>query len=316
MNVFDRELIALQRVKDLHVPRDQITERRLGASHIAGVLGVSSFSSPFDVYLDLIEHYRPDATLRMRNGKRFERTIADWHSEETGIWHAWIGDTPITHPHRVWQRIAPDMILFLDAEDGLGEIKRTAYAAAIHGVPGTDDIGDYEMIQIQTYMEALRSLGFSISMAQLIVHDLHRDDLLIYPVPFDPVLGEMIVEAGERFWRDHIVPKAPPPISGSKNAKQYLEQKYPRGIRPVRDATAFETRLACELLQLKTQISALSERESIVRNLLRESIGDYRSIRGPFGSITWTNLEAKTYTTTKPAQRVLSTHFKRDARLG
>lgn len=267
--------------------------RRIGGSDVAAILGVSDYSSPFDVWLRIVEGFKGEQTVAMKLGLRFERAIADWWCERAGVEIAWFDS--FHHPDREWQRLSPDVRVTTSPGE-IADIKRSRRALDRHGHPGTDDLADYELCQLQTYLEALHSMGEPAEVGHLVVHDLEHDELFTWHTRRDPEFGALIVEACERFWRDHVLTKKPPPMSGSETAKAWLEKRRPRDTTPARAATPEELRLALEYRDVHGAIKQLEERESVLKNQLRESIGTARGLRGPFGSISYAAIEVSTAT--------------------
>lgn len=260
---------------------------RIGGSDVAAILGVSDYSTPFDVWLRVVEGVQSPPSPAMLAGRRFERSIGEWWAEDRGLSIAWCDS--IQHPGRPWQRLTPD-IRVTSRPGEIADVKRARHALSRHGHPGTDEIADYEMCQLQTYLEGLHSLGEPAELAHLVVHDLASDEILTYRTRRDPDFGGVIVEACERFWRDHVVTKRPPEMSGSETARRWLDQR--KASQPKRAATAEEEKLAAELRVVSEAMKGLEEREGVIKNRLRQSIGEARGITGTFGSISYASIEA------------------------
>jgi hypothetical protein len=288
-------------------------ERRIGGSLAAAIIGVSSWSSPFDAYLELVEGVRRPVSRKMRAGKIFEHAIWTWACEELRLPSCTWVDEPITHPRRDWSRFSPDIVMNDFSE--LADVKRFTYADSVCGEPGTDQIGAYELVQLHTYAEALRSKPFEmpIERLRLIVHDLHRDALVEYFVPYDPELGACIVEACERFWRDHVETRSPPALSGSSSTKRYLTEKHPSALLPLRPATEDEFAVVKILQAIELEKKENEQEIEKLKNVLRDFIGDAKGLLLPegAGTVTWTETKASEYTVRREAGRTLRLNFKK-----
>lgn len=268
--------------------RPELDLSRIGGSDVAAIMGLSDYSTPFDTWLRIVEGVRDDETSYQRAGKRMERAIGQWWAEERGLEVAWYEES-LQHPSRAWQRLTPD-IRVVSRPGEIADVKRARRALDRHGHPGTDEIADYELVQLQTYLEGLHSLGEPAELAHLVVHDLASDELLTYRTRRDPAFGELIVESCERFWRDHILTRKAPEMSGSETARRWLDQR--KASLPKRPATPEEAKLAAELRVVTEGKKQLEEREAVIKNLLRQSIGEARGITGDFGSISYAAIEA------------------------
>lgn len=289
--------------------------RRIGGSDIAALMGRDPWGKgPLDVYLRIVEGIGVEQTPAMGKGKRFERPIGDWWIEtsESGRKYGWWEPGSIHPFDRPWQRATPDMVTHRGGLIyGVADIKRYRDVRLSCGEPGTDQIGDHELIQLTTYAECLRHIGHPTSELRLVVHDLWTDDLVEYRAEYNPDLGAAIVEAAERFWRDHVVPKIPPPLTGSRIARSWLERRHPKALLGARDATAIEEAEALRLRQLRDEIRERERECDEIENRLRESIGDHGKVTGDWGSITWSEVPGKEISYYRKPYRGLRTTFRR-----
>lgn len=294
-------------------PRAPINARKLGGTDMAALMGLSDYGGPIDVYARVIGGVERTRTPQMRRGQLFERGIGQlWIEEHHPDW-ALTWRTPTEHPTRTWQRFSLDFDVLGPDVPSIGDSKRCRDAGDRHGPPGTDQVAHQELVQLTTYMEALRSVGEQVERAYLVVHDQRSDEILEWVVPYNEELGAMIVEAGERFWREHVGPQVVPPITGSELARRYLESRHPRAKVPMRDASPEELDLALRLRVLQMQRSDADDEIERIRNTLMGHIGDARGIRGAWGSITWTVGEpAIVREHTREGGRVLRTHWTRE----
>jgi predicted phage-related endonuclease len=101
------------------------------------------------------------------------------------------------------------------------------------------------------------------------------------------VLEDILVEAGETFWRQHILAKVEPPISGSEAARQYLRQRYPRQREKLRPATAEETELLDRYAELRGLLKQGAVRRKALENQIAQAIGDNEGLEWERGKFTW-----------------------------
>lgn len=299
--------------EDSHVNEDvdpRPNPRRIGGSDMAAILGVHPRKTAFDVWLRIVEGVEMQAPTRaMAMGKAFERTIATEWARQREVLFDWLGTT-IDIEDRPWQRISPDGKIRGYAHpvigpritcapvppQGLrlvGDVKRYRWDRDNLGEPGTDQIGPYELVQVTTYVEALRHIGDEIDGGLLVVHDLFDDEFHDFPVPFSTELGELIVSDAEKFWRDHVMSKKAPPISGSYTAMKWLERRFPKeDKKKIREASAEELALALRMRDLMREHKRSEAELDVIKNRLRELMGDAAKIHGDWGSISWTTTKA------------------------
>lgn len=317
----DRAAAVDRRIKDLkhedprEAKRERLNLRKIGGSDAAAILGVDPFGKgPFDVYLRIVEGHSQPASPKMKKGKIFEHPIARWWAEERNAEVLWM-DASYEPADREWQRVTPDLRVISiggHAENAIGDVKRYDNARAFLGTPGTDQVTAYELVQLTVYMEALQHMGFgSVKRGFLIVHDLDDDELLEYVVPYNPELAAMIVGELERFWFEHVVPKNPPEISGSNNTRSWLEQKYPTAKKPARPANETENLLAYRWRELNKQKSAIDDEIDVIRNKMRDSIGDAAKVAGDWGSVSWTDIAGGPVSYVQQPYRKLAPYFRK-----
>lgn len=289
--------------------------RRIGGSDIAALMSRDPWGrGPLDVYLRIVEGIGVEQTPAMCKGKRFERSIGEWWREisESGSEYGWWGLGSIHPEDRPWQRATPDMVAHREGQVyGVADIKRYRDARLSCGEPGTDQIGDYELLQLTTYAECLRHTGNPTSELRLVVHDLHTDELAEYQAEYSPDLGAAIVETAERFWLDHVEPKIPPPLTGSRLVRTWLERRFPAAILGTRDSTPVEDAEALRLRELREEIRERERECDEIENRLRESIGEHSKVTGEWGSITWREVAGGEVSYYRKPCRGLRTIFRR-----
>jgi putative phage-type endonuclease len=180
----------------------EVLEKRrkgVGGSDVAPICGLSPWKSAYQVWqekLNLAEKF--EATPEMKYGLLVEPTIRQWYSDETGrVVH--VPKNMLSHPKY------PFMVANLDGytdDNRVVEIK-TARSSLDWGEPGTDEIPIYYQTQVQHYMIVT---GFEVCDVPV---SFAGSMPVIYEVPADKELQEMIIEKEAEFWR--FVEKEIPP---------------------------------------------------------------------------------------------------------
>jgi len=309
----------------------RLNHSKLGASEVDVILGLNQYRSVHDVWSRIVLGFRPDESDELREmadlGKATEEATARYHvrktyaplielgplvSEADGIPddpdEALLVRTLSREPEaREWQRYTLDFYvrssrLELPIVLECKNRNRWSFEAQGWGEPGTGEVAISVMAQVQAQMEAFRSdrdqwVGTNIPEVDSIDVPVLLDGqrLRSYRVQRDAEAGAGIVEACERFWRDHILTKIPPPVDGSNACAQWLERRYPspdeRLGRRLRPALATEEPLVRALYSIVEDSEKLEvirrEIENRLKASIREDVGIKGLLDGEHYSIRW-----------------------------
>lgn len=184
-------------------PREHwLGERRrgIGGSDVAGILGLSRWSSPYQVWLDKTGRAPDeDDTWPMFRGREDETKLRRWFTLRTGIA---VTTTGMWRSRRNPLAFAnPDG---LTSDGGLLECKSHSWRM---GDEWTEEqVSDAAELQTQWYMEVL-DLPHAWVIAQI-----GDDEPVIRRVERDRAMGAHLLQIAERFWRDHVVPDTAPAL--------------------------------------------------------------------------------------------------------
>lgn len=176
-------------------------ERRkgVGGSDIAGILGLSRWSSPYQVWLEKTGRSPGvDDNPAMRWGRAVEPVMREWFTEDTGI--------PVTTTG-MWRSVAHP--LAFANPDGLtpdGGLEIKAHGWRMGEEWEDDQVSDAAELQSQWYMGVLGVDRWWV------IAKVGDDAPVIRSLTFDRNLFEHLVLAAERFWRDHIVNDVAPAL--------------------------------------------------------------------------------------------------------
>jgi putative phage-type endonuclease len=247
---------------------EEIRQTGLGGTDIAAVLGMSPWRSPFDVFLDKTGQLEKGATneSRKRWGQRLQRVIADAYAEETGREVEWV-DKTIHHASRPYQVWTPDALC---TKEPRGLDCKTAALDQIRkwGDAGTDQVPDYVALQLHWYLSASEREYWDVALL------IAGSDFRIYSLKRDAEVEGMLLQAGERFWKDHVVANKPPEITATDTTAEWLKKRFPKNDGAIRHATEEEIGL---LLQYKTAqelFEVQEKRRDDVEMRVKTVIGD------------------------------------------
>ncbi len=203
----------------------------VGGTDIAGIVGVSPWTSPLSVYLDKTAPERAEKkdSLPMRRGLALERFIAD--------------EFEIAHPRVVCYHPAPIVRTdwgfpagaSVDRFVATREHPRTpiavlecktafSFASARQWSEADADLPDSYFVQVQWYL-AVTGLDLAYGAA-----DTGKAELTIVPIEADPRVQERLIAAGRRFWQEHVERGVAPDPIGSDADAEALSRLWPDTI--------------------------------------------------------------------------------------
>lgn len=272
---------------------EQLALRRtgIGGSEIAAVAGLDPYRTALDVYLAKVEGWMEPLTAPMERGIFLEDGIANWYAHRTGRALRAVGT--IRHPRHPLMLCTPDRLAgpAPDTDETLEldlSIKAPGpYVREQWGDPGTDDVPQHYLVQEQWELAILRALWPDQVSSTAHLAAPIDGDLRVYVIREDVEIQEMLREAAERFWRDHVERREPPPIDGSPSCAAWLKRKFSRDTGPMLEASAEQDLLAVELQEAERAAAAADERVELAKNRLKAGIGEAAGLQGPFGRVTW-----------------------------
>lgn len=253
----------------------------IGASDVPALLGIDPYKGPAEVYARIVHGVRPASSSSEAGywGLAIEPALAARFEAEHAV--TLEVPAPIYNPKgRVWQRISLDRRIV--AQNSPVELKTCSDRVGESlGDPGTEECLDQHWAQVQVQLEATdAAVAF---VPYLVGGQEYRE----YVVKAHPEFQTFALEACERFWRDHIVTKRPPPASSVDEVRLL----YPRVRRPeLRETTEDEARLALVFLAARDSRKMAEDAEDKAKAALCEAIGDAKGVRGPWGKATWSEV--------------------------
>jgi putative phage-type endonuclease len=208
---------------------DWLTQRKsgIGASDVAGILGLSPWATPFTVWADKRMDVEDSQTEAMWWGRRLEDLILDEFTLRTGL-HVGYRQQLVAHPDHPWVLATPDGIAYegipdepefdVDA-DPLGVVDAKSDAGFGRW---NDGIPDHIVCQITWQM-------FATGLENAWVPVLHGGNRFeVYEVPYDKSLADTIFERVSE-WRDrYLLGGETPEPDGSEATGKYITGLWPR----------------------------------------------------------------------------------------
>lgn len=260
---------------------EQVAERRLGlgGSDAAAVLGVHPYRAPIDVWLDKVGLAEPwagnESTLW---GDLLEPVIAAEYARRTGRETART-ERLLRHPKHPWMIGNPDRIL-VGANKGL-EIKTAGFRSIHRWGEEAEDCPEEYIVQCCWYMAISGCEEWDLVVL------LGGQQMRIYTIQRDRDLEDLMIEAGGRFWVEHVLAGVQPTPDGSESFRRYLAGRYPRDSRPLRAASAEEVELAERLRDAEKQAQAIESQRTELQNRLKASIAEAGGIFADGWKVLW-----------------------------
>jgi putative phage-type endonuclease len=209
----------------------QLAARRngLGGSDSAAALGLSPWKTALELWAEKSGQITAPAEISepMRWGNLLEPVIRQEYAERTGRTVVVPPET-LVHPTHKWMRANVD---------GIAEVARlfeakTARTADGWGEPGSDEIPQPYLIQVQHYLHVT---AFPVADVAVLIGG---SDFRLYEVPADRELQDMIVDGEAEFWRRVESGEPPEPDFGSDRALDFVRRMFPgtNGERITADA--------------------------------------------------------------------------------
>lgn len=257
---------------------DWLEQRRtgIGGSDAAAVIGISKWRTPLSVWLDKTGQ-APDSTETepMKWGTLLEPVIRQEYANRTG--REVMAPGFRRHPLHGFMVANVDGVAPQDAR--LIEVK-TARSGDGWGEPGSDQVPEEYLIQVQHYMAVL-----DLPVADIAVL-IGGSDFRIYTVPADKELQAMLVDAEAQFWR--TVEAGIPPAPVSYADAQALYGRYARKDSTVTASQDVLDAVAA-LRRTKDKIAALEADEEAAKAVIMTAMGEHDTLIDAAGKplATW-----------------------------
>jgi putative phage-type endonuclease len=279
--------------------RDEFLSHRrtgIGGSDVAAILGLSPWQTPYGVYLEKRGESAPiDDNDSMRWGRYLEPVIRQAYSDKTG--------REVRVPQELIRSPVHEfMIANLDGvAGGAGEPFRifeakTARSADGWGEPGSDQVPQPYLLQVQHYM-AVTDVEVS-DVAVLI----GGSDFRLYEVRADRELQSMLIDAEAEFWQRVQAGEPPEPVTVADAIARWGKGSI--ADRVMADAEAL--RAIEQLRQLHVQRAHLDMAEAEWKAIILRALGERDTLVDESGRTL------ATWKATKPPKRFDIEAFRQD----
>ncbi len=213
-------------------------KRRIGSTEIAAIVALyrpelahlAKKKNATDIWLRLVHGIDQPRRAVMTRGTRVEPILRELYRETIGA----VADPPgtLAHPVHEWACASPDGVTpgFVQEFKTCSEWIRDQW-----GEPGSDRVPDDYGMQIQWLLEVVGRPFAHVLVA--FGRDFKEDDgqpgfaitdTAAYVVNRDERLAASMVELGQRFWSEHVIPRVPPALAPLHNKRKFKQLEKER----------------------------------------------------------------------------------------
>lgn len=309
-----------------------LSQRGIGASEVAAILGLSSYAKPFDIYArHKLGHTTPDND-DMARGRRREHAVITLYEDRESVdvmtpralgvvaWRATMGGSP-------WATCSPDgLVVDLDATtlyDETGATLTPLYGVEAKASRVPKEWGDECDILPGGETLPIPEAYYVQCLWSLLVTGLERWDLIadvlgeerVYRIHADHA-RQAVLFSKVSAWRDrYLLGDAVPPVDGSDGADVWLRWKYPTGANR-REATTEEKMLAIGYAHHRDEEAKHEAEKKLAGQKIRALAGDLDGLDLPNGRVSIVRARGKTTLDQKRLQADEPELCRRYARVG
>ncbi len=273
----------------------------LGGSDLGAILGLNPWRTPFQVYQEKTGQAEPfTGNLQTRFGSYAEEFVAREYCEQTGHqvqrFNAMLRrGNIIGHVDRLVIPEGAKRASWRDqvrTDRGLEAKTANAFAAGRDsewGESHTDQIPESYLVQVAAYQALTGCQYWDLAVL------FGNQEFRIYHLTRDLELEAMILEAAEKFWRDHVLARIPPDPRDEAEARQRWPRHDPGKILTASgDLEAIIKAYANE----KARAGEIDRLLQSIKDKLIPAIGDSETIASDTGQIL------ATYKANKDGQKI------------
>lgn len=246
----------------------------IGGSDIAGIIGVSPYTTPWQVYVDKIglAPLDDEGTEAMRWGHVLERTILDEWEYQSGRFASWRG-VMARHDDHDWMFATFDALeteRFIEAGgESWSSVSQWISDTVIQPieVKVSSDFGWPEGIPLHYQAQGQWQMMVSghDSMIFVVLHNGRR--LEVYDLFADPDDQAALLRAGRQFWKAYVETETPPVATAADNPA--MADVWPQHVD---DKVEIDADVVAELVTVRAEIKTLTERKDGLEARLKEAL--------------------------------------------
>lgn len=240
---------------------------KLGGSDVAALVGLSPWATPLTVYARIVTGEGTEDSPALRRGRLMEPVVRAMYAEDEGV--ELLGPTSLKHPSHEWLRASLDDVGRRQGRGRHAVEYKTGTARDAHkwGPLGSDELPEQYLCQTTWYLGAgLASGAIEETTADVAVLLLGLEESpRVYHVAYDAEVYGWLLEAAERFWRDFVVPRRPPPPSNPAREQEAVRRLFKRDTEPLADFATLPHEDKAAVLRYAEARRAAKESEDVFK---------------------------------------------------
>ena len=278
-------------------PRQQEARKsKIGSSDSPAICGLSPYRNALNVYLDKV-HERADQNadpIHILMGNYFEPGLLRLAADDLGV-EIIQNQSRVSHANKLFG--ANHDALVKGKPEGI-EAKVALQQNDEWGEIGTDQVPMNVFVQCQHQMFVSQLDKVWVTA---LVQGKFRADWRIYEIPREDQVIKAIVEKGELFWNDHVLPKIPP------EDMVVDPQVYRRLVREPRSVQAVAADIITDWRAIKdAELSIVKARKAAEARLLGAmGSAEATEVIAKVGRVTFYETKRKGYTVEPTTYRQL-----------
>lgn len=256
-------------------------ERRrsgVGASDVAGILGISPWESPYSIWLSKVLPGQPekDPTDAMDFGRRAEAMLGEWFEDRNPGLYVRGEQTECHHPDHMWMSCTVDGFVFESSTDdisaalGIVEFKTSADSAA----EWAEHIPDYYATQATW---TLAVTGMERAWFGVLHLAWGRPEFRTYVFERDEDDESFVVGRCTAFWHEYVLTGIAPPVDDHEATTRAIKAQWPTAEGSI-DADDKARVLVRDLRTSKAMSKAFESRIATAENELRVLLGEHEAL--------------------------------------
>lgn len=268
----------------------------LGGTDLGSILGVNSYRSALDVYLDKTS---PEVEEEVDNeamywGRNLEDVVLKEYAKRTG-------SNVIPSMSTIHHDKYPFLACNIDGWVSNGfilECKTAGFRSAhLWGEEGTDDIQESYLCQVAFYCAITKAKRADIAVL------IGGQDFRIYTYEANEDFQDKLIQAGVNFWQDNVLKKVPPPAMNTTQLAKLYNKSNEKPIDAETDTKEKVLKLK-EMKLMKRDLELdIEEAQFEIQDFMRE----YDVLKDDKGDIiaTWKNRAPRRIIDSKKLQKDL-----------
>lgn len=211
--------------------------KKVGGSDAAALVGLSPWQTPLTVYARIVSGEGQPDSPALRRGRLLEPVVREMYRQDESV--ELLGPTNLRHPKLEWVRASLDDV---GKRRGRGrhavELKTSEAGKEYEwGPAGSGDVPAYYATQCAWYLgTGLLSGAIDEDVADVSVWFVGLENSpRVYHVTHDAEVYGWLLEAAERFWHNHVVPRRPPPPTNPAREAEAVRRLFKRDTEPLAD---------------------------------------------------------------------------------